>query len=77
MDYKAFFADVEAWIGQANHAAMRHGMDNPEFWQWVADSSGELCRKYQEHRLAIKQMMMLVEWLEEVYEKNSGRREAP
>lgn len=68
MDYKAFFADVEVWIGQANQAAMRHGMENPDFWRWVADSAGALCRKYQEHRLAIKQMMMLVEWLEEVYE---------
>ncbi|MBY9082365.1 hypothetical protein KIH86_13950 [Paenibacillus sp. HN-1] len=68
MDYGAFFADVQAWIGQANQAAARFGMESPAFWQWAADSTGAMCRKYNDHRLAIKQMMMLVEWLEEVYE---------
>lgn len=72
MDYKAFFADVLDWIGQANQEAMRHGMDKPEFWQWVADSCGALTVKYQSNRLVIKQMTMLVEWLEEVYEKRKG-----
>ncbi|GAA0382535.1 hypothetical protein [Paenibacillus motobuensis] len=69
MDYGAFFADVQAWIGQANQAAMQYGMDKPEFWQWVADSAGALCKKYNDHRLAMKQMIMMTEWLEEVYEK--------
>lgn len=69
MDYKAFYNDVAEWIGQANQAAMRHGMDKPDFWQWVADSAGALGKKYQENRIVIKQMVMLVEWLEEVYEK--------
>lgn len=68
MDYGAFFADVQAWIGQANQAAVHFGMDKPEFWQWVADSAGALCKKYNEQPLAKKQMIMLVEWLEEVYE---------
>jgi hypothetical protein len=68
MDYKAFFSDVEMWIQQANQAAGRLGMENPEFWAWVADSSSSVCKKYQDHRLVIKQMMMLSEWLEEVYE---------
>lgn len=69
MDYKAFFTDVQAWIGEANQAAMRYGMHNEQFWAWAADSTSMLAKKYQENRLAIKQMMMLVEWLEEVYEK--------
>jgi hypothetical protein len=68
MDYKALFGDVEKWIQEANLTAARLGMENPEFWQWVADSASALCQKYQEHRLVIKQMMMLVEWLEEVLE---------
>ncbi|MFH5185745.1 hypothetical protein ACHHV8_25565 [Paenibacillus sp. TAB 01] len=80
MDYKAFFADVLDWIGQANQAAMKHGMESPDFWAWVTESTGGLCRKYQDNRLAIKQMMTLVEWLEEVYEarkgiKNDGAKE--
>ncbi|WP_411553319.1 hypothetical protein [Paenibacillus lautus] len=73
MDYKAFFWDMFQWTQQVNDAATRYGMHSPEFWKWVADSAGEICRKYEENRLAIKQMIMLVEWLEEVYEKNSGR----
>ncbi|MBB6632781.1 hypothetical protein [Cohnella thailandensis] len=72
MDYKAFFADVERWIQAANQAAMQHGMESAAFWQWVADSAGALCRKYGEHRLAILQMMMMVEWLEEVYDKRKA-----
>ncbi|OUS70286.1 hypothetical protein B1748_29050 [Paenibacillus sp. MY03] len=74
MDYKAFFEDVLAWIGQVNQMAMQHGMAKPEFWQWVADSCGELSKKYQDNRLVIKQMVMLVEWLEEAYEKQKGAR---
>lgn len=72
MDYEAFFRDVVAWIGQANQAALKYGMENERFWVWVADSSGALCKKYQENRLAIKQMIMLVEWLEEVYERQKN-----
>lgn len=74
MDYKAFFADVAAWTQQVNGAASHYGMHSPDFWKWVADSAGALCLKYQDHRLAIKQMMMLVEWLEEVYEKQVGKQ---
>lgn len=72
MDYRAFFGDVLAWIGQANQEAARHGMDNPNFWQWVADSAGALCLKYQNNRLAMNQMIMLVEWLEEAHLKQKG-----
>jgi hypothetical protein len=74
VDYKAFFGDVERWIQEANHKAISLGMDSPDFWAWVADSTGGLCLKYQDHRLAIKQMMMLFEWLEEVYDsRRTGR----
>lgn len=74
MDYKAFFTDVLAWIGEANVAATRHGMESAEFWAWVADSAGHICRKYQDHRLAIKQMIMMTEWLEEVYNQRRSSR---
>jgi hypothetical protein len=65
MDYKAFFADILEWIGQANQAAATNGLGTEAFWLWVADSCGEITVKYQDNRLVIKQMMMLVEWLEE------------
>ena len=72
MDYQAFYNDVVAWIGQANQTAARFGMHSEQFWAWVADSCGAMCRKYQDNRLVIKQMIMLVEWLEEVFERSQG-----
>jgi hypothetical protein len=72
MDYKAIFEDMEKWIQEANQAAARFRMESPEFWVWVADSASKVCQKYNEHRLVIKQMMMLVEWLEEVYEERKS-----
>ncbi|PWV97455.1 hypothetical protein DFQ01_12199 [Paenibacillus cellulosilyticus] len=69
MDYNAFFKDVIDWIGQVNKMAMQHGMGNPSFWAWVTESTSALSQKYQDHRIAVKQMVMLIEWLEEVYEK--------
>lgn len=73
MDYKAFFADVLEWIGQANQAAMQLGMESADFWKWVADSCGAICQKYQDNRLVIKQMVMMAEWLEEVYDQRKEK----
>jgi len=69
MDYKSFFWDMFLWTQGVNDAARQFGMQSADFWKWVADSSGAICAKYEDNRLAVKQMMMLVEWLEEVYEK--------
>lgn len=66
MDYKSFFEDVLQWIGQVNQKAVQHGMDSELFWNWIADSCGDISKKYNDHRLAIKQMVMLVEWIEEM-----------
>lgn len=74
MDYKAFFDDVEKWIQEVNQTAVRIGMDHSDFWIWVAESTSAVCRKYQDHRLVIMQMLMLVDWLEEVYEKNNRKK---
>lgn len=73
MDYKAFFADVEEWIVQANQTTLRLGLGSDAFWEWVAESTAAICRKYNDNRLAIKQMMMMVEWLEEIDNKKKGR----
>lgn len=68
MDYKLFFADVEIWIQKANQAAMKYGMDHETFWMWVSSSAGAMCKKYKDNSLVIKQMIMLVEWLEDVWQ---------
>jgi len=70
MDYKAFYAEVAEWINHVNQAAVKYGMHDEQFWAWVSHSSGAISKKYQNNRLVINQMVMLIEWLEEVYEKH-------
>ncbi|MEJ8546611.1 hypothetical protein [Brevibacillus borstelensis] len=76
MDYRAFYADVVEWINQANQAAVRYGMHDEKFWVWVVDSCAAISKKYQDNQLVRKQMLMLVNWLEDVYENiaQGGRK---
>lgn len=67
MDYQAFYNEVVVWINKANQLAVQYGMDKNEFWIWVTRSTGELCNKYNNNPLVIKQMVMLHEWLDEIY----------
>ncbi|QOY37058.1 hypothetical protein AWH56_005295 [Anaerobacillus isosaccharinicus] len=75
MDYKAFYAKVADWIYQVNQNAIKFGMDSDEFWNWVADSIGEICNKYNNNPLVKKQMTMLHDWLEEIYQKGREKNE--
>lgn len=68
MDYKAFYDEVVNWIQTANQMAVKHGVGHELFWRWVTESSAELCRRYEDNPLVIKQMMMLADWLEDVCE---------
>lgn len=67
MDYQKFYAEVVNWINQVNQMAMKHGMDSNGFWNWVTISTGEICNRYNNNPLVKKQMVMLYEWLDEVY----------
>lgn len=69
MDYQAFYSEIANWIIQVNQQAATLGMQSNAFWDWVMTSSGELGNKYGNTDLVIKQMLMLIEWLEEVYKK--------
>lgn len=69
MDYQAFYSEIANWIMQVNQQAATLGMQSHAFWDWVMTSSGELGNKYGNTDLVIKQMLMLIEWLEEVYKK--------
>lgn len=70
MDYQTFYNDVVSWINQVNQVAAQHGMESEQFWDWVAESTDALSKKYQDNQLVIKQMVMLIRWLEEVYENH-------
>lgn len=69
MDYQNFFNEVVEWINQCNQMAMKHGMNSNEFWNWVTSSTGEMGTKYQNNELVIRQMVMLYEWIEDIYAK--------
>lgn len=66
MDYKVFYAEVAEWINQVNQTAVQHGMHSDEFWQWVVKSTSDICKRYKNEKLVVKQMSMLYIWLEEV-----------
>lgn len=72
MDYEKFFAEIAAWIQSINQHAVEHGMDSDVFWKYVMQSSNAICEKYQNHELAMKQMVMLYDWLESVYAQMKG-----
>lgn len=74
MDYKVFYTEVADWIYQANQNAMKHGIESEAFWGWVTGSAAEMCNKYENNPLVMKQMMMLAEWLEEAYENTKRSR---
>lgn len=73
MDYKVFYTEVAEWIMQVNQMAVKYGMQSEAFWQWVASSISQLCNKYNNTPLVKKQMTMLFEWLEEIYEEGKTK----
>lgn len=73
MDYQKFFNEVVNWINQSNQMAMKYGLNSDEFWNWVTSSIGEMCTRYHNNPLVVRQMSMLFEWLEDVYTK--GRKQ--
>ncbi|UFT98114.1 hypothetical protein KO561_12970 [Radiobacillus kanasensis] len=72
MDYKVFYSEVADWINQSNQKAIKHGLTSNDFWEWVMTSAGELCDRYGNNELVKKQMVMLIEWLEDVYKSQSS-----
>ncbi|WP_117161329.1 hypothetical protein [Paraliobacillus sp. X-1268] len=78
MDYQKFYAEVVEWIMQVNQKATQFGMDSQDFWKWVMTSVSEFEVRYNKNKLVINQMVMLIEWLEEIYfeRKNGASKEA-
>lgn len=75
MDYQKFYAEVAAWIHESNTQAIKHGLNSDVFWDWVVKSSGELCNRYNNEILVVKQMNMLIDWLEGVWQSQKGGEE--
>jgi hypothetical protein len=73
MDYKQFYGEVVEWIGQANQMAVRYGIASEAFWNWVTNSTADICRRYNDNPLVIRQMMMLADWLEDAMERSESK----
>jgi len=73
MDYQKFFNEIVSWINEVNKKASQFGLESSEFWTWVTRSMGELCELYDNNPLVIKQMVMLHEWLDEIYIKSKSK----
>lgn len=73
MDYQKFYNEVVNWINQSNQMAMKHGLDSDAFWNWVTSSTSEMGIRYNNNPLVIKQMVMLYEWLDDVYSKGLNK----
>ena len=72
MDYRSFFADVTEWMTASNHMIGKYPIDSQEYWDWVVNSTGQLTQKYNNHPLVIRQMDMLISWLEDAMKKEKG-----
>lgn len=69
LEYEKFFNDVKNWILECNSQAVKFGFGKPEFWDWAVMSLGELSTKYNNQPLVMAQTNMLLDWLEDTWEK--------
>lgn len=76
MDYRKFFAEVAAWVLEVNKQAVTLGMSSDKFWQWIVRSSTALCERYDNNKLVINQMAMLIDWVEEIHREQKSKQEA-
>ena len=64
-DYRKFMNEVVDWIEAQEDAAQRYGFGSVEYFNWVFESSGKLCDKYENHPFALRQMRMVYEHIDE------------
>lgn len=69
MDYSNFYGEIVQWINDANHNAGVMGFSSDSYWEWVIKSTGEICNKNNNQELVVRQMSMLIEWLEDSWKK--------
>ncbi|TGA95536.1 hypothetical protein E4665_17900 [Sporolactobacillus shoreae] len=67
MDYKKFFGDVADWVLEVNNKASSLGLDSDPFWKWIMQSSAEISERYENNKLVVNQMVMLVDWVQDIY----------
>lgn len=64
-DYRKFMNEVVDWIVEQESVAQKLGFGSVEYFNWVFESSGKLCDKYENHPFALRQMRMVYEHIDE------------
>lgn len=70
MDWKAFFDDLQKWMAASNQVLQRCPLDSDEYWDWLIQSGSDLCKKYQNHPLAMAFMSAIWSYQEKIYQVN-------
>lgn len=66
MNYIEFFeVEVPNWMRQSNQVMANVGFATDDYWRWVVQSMGALCKKYGDDKLVKAQCSLVFEWLEE------------
>ena len=72
-DYRKFMNEVVDWNEAQEDAAQRYGFGSVEYFNWVFESSGKLCDKYENHPFVRRQMLMVFEHIDEAF-KNQNKK---
>lgn len=75
MNYETFYKEIVNWINSCNTKAAELGFHSEAYWNWIGLSIADISERYNNNDLVKKQMVMLYEWLYEMYERSlsSGR----
>ena len=72
MDFHAFYLDVIKWMEANNQMVAQHTNQSDIYWEWVMNTSGYMCDKYDNHPLVKAQMNMLIDYLQNSLKQVAG-----
>ena len=65
MNYIHFFSvELPGFMARNNQVAQSLGFWSERCWFWTVDAISEICKKYNDDELVVKQFGLLFEWLE-------------
>ncbi|HEM5625973.1 TPA: hypothetical protein U1711_000796 [Streptococcus suis] len=65
MNYIEFFEkEVPNWMRASNQKMQEVGFNTQPYWNWVVWSMAEISKKYDNDRLVMDQMGLILAWLE-------------
>lgn len=68
--YDQFYSEIARWINTCNLKAVELDFHSEEYWDWVSLSIANISERYNNHILVKRQMVMLYEWLYDMYQES-------